>query len=46
MSEAYHSSSATGETNYLILIDAAYKDVVVVIKQDRSREMFGKGYKC
>ena len=39
MSETYHSSCATGETNTLTLTDAA-------IRLDRSLEMFGKKYKC
>ena len=46
MSEIYHSSYATGDTNKLTLIDAAYRDVAAANKLERSLEMFGKGYKC
>ena len=45
ISETYHSSYATGETNNLTLIDVAYRDVAAAIKLERSLEMFGKGYK-
>ena len=46
LSEAYHSSYATTGSKGLKLIDAAYKDVVIALRLERSLELFGKGIKC
>ncbi len=46
MSEAYHSAYATTGARGLKLVDAAYKDVALALRLERSLELFGQGVKC
>ena len=46
LSEVYHSSYATIASKGLCLVDAAYKDVVIALRLERSLELFGQGLKC
>ena len=46
LSAAYHSSYATTGSKGLKLIDAAYKDIVIALRLERSLELYGQGIKC
>ena len=46
MSEAYHSSYVTTGSTGLKLVDAAYKDIALALRLDRSLELYGQGVKC
>ncbi len=46
MSEAYHSAYATTGSRGVKLVDAAYKDVALALRLERSLELFGQGVKC
>lgn len=46
MSEAYHSSYVTTGSTGLKLVDAAYKDITLALRLERSLELYGQGVKC